>query len=741
MILLVLFISVFVRFVLNLNMITNTALEYQENLHSRHQDRTDLPIQIYDNASKVIGRFYSKTIHKMNYQQCQKAKNIRDVAIMSEDSQFYNHIGISVYGILRAMFRNMITFSIEQGAGTITQQLARNLFTKSKEFKLTRKIYETYISLYLETFLSKDEILCLYLNNIYMGEGRVGAYEASKFYFNKTPQELSIPDSAMIIGILPAPTLYSPLNNIHFALKKQDLLLENLISHDYITKKQKRVLSNNFFTEYKIDTRLTYNKHGDIGKLGSNWYFDLNKTPDVNQSIRIYLLNKYSKEDLEKGMHVYTSIDLKKQQAATYAIRKAIKTSRAELLNNLHKDTKNKEYILNGLNGVFISLHPKTGDVLSMVTGYTHSEEGYINRAYEMYRQPGSVIKSFLYALAFEYGFFEEPPYKVVDKPINFNGYKPRNWYGNYKGAISLEEGIALSTNTIAVEVLDSIGISYFKSNLEKILKLNYNRKKINIPHNLTLALGSFEISPIELASIYSVMENGGYTIKPVLIKRIEDEDANIIFEEDFLDYQTEILSNESSFKILSILEKAMQNKNSTVHHIYQQLQNEGLHFSISSKTGSVSPYKNLLKKLKIKMNDQKGLVHDAWFASMVHNEVNVVWIGHDIGIPFRGSGGGLAAKVWFDYATRALIDKRNTTFSVVQNYHKNVSSDIEITDNLEEEITDSLEEEITDNLEEEITDNLEEESNEFEEQNYEFTEDFNDIEEEANNLENLEQF
>ena len=325
----------------------------------------------------------------------------------------------------------------------------------------------------------------------------------------------------------------------------------------------------------------------------------------------------------------------------------ATKRLREQIAANLSGTQFFKESVLNGLNGVFIAIDPVSWDIQVMVSGFSYSEKGYLNRATQMLRQPGSTIKGLLYALAIEKELINESIF--IDEPININGYRPRNWYKGYKGSLSPKEAVAMSVNTIPVKLLSQMGVSFFKDKIALSAGVTASERKNKLPNNLTLALGSGELSPMELASIYTTILNLGIQRKTRLIKRIETLSGEVLYE-DFNEEKISVLSEEACIQVIELLRSVIEHEKGTGHWISAQLKKNNLPFLVAAKTGTVEAYDENLRRY-----GQKRGVNDVWYVAIVPNEVNLVWFGHDRGFPFKGSGGYTAGEVWLKYASKAL--------------------------------------------------------------------------------------
>ena len=714
----IVFISVYNRFDANRFIIEESILQHKKKLSQPSLGNQSYSVEIYDRNEILIGKYYPEEVSKMTLKQCKKIEWLKKATIAAEDQDFYSHHGISWTGIIRAVIHNILAGSFKEGAGSLTQQLARHLFAKPQDLKLTRKIYETYIARIIEKNMTKDEIICSYLNEIYMGEGRQGANEAAQFYFRKKPEQLDAAESAMIVGIFPAPSIYSPLNNIELALKKQKTVLRRMVEEKYLSAEEETPIFQNFKKTYEIAEHKAYARSGTIGLYDTNKKFAYNEAPDVNEYVRrflseqvplhTYTIDKQTKEikkeknkEAKRGKNkeakkekkkekkiqaqstpkekrynviVHTSIDIKKQKDATNAVRNFIThTVRNDAMKNfsLTLSSKEKELILNGFNGVFLSLDTVTGDILAMISGFSDSDQNYYNRAFNMKRQPGSTIKALVYTSALE-NHVINPPYMLEDVAINIKGYSPRNSYSEYLGPLSLAQAIAYSSNTTSVQTLYNLGMNSFFKTLVAMTDILPNEIEQRFPRNLTLALGSGELTPMELASIYSTIANTGVRTGHRLIKKIQMGTGEVIIDNSIgnmefstnkiltLDKDTinknfepiQVISQDTSLRMQYLLQKATTIEGGTVNWIYKKLQKEGIEFPFGAKTGSIQT--SSIEESNVKYSTP---IKDAWFAAIVPNETNVIWIGHDQGVPFTGSGSSSAGQIWINYVRTNLVN------------------------------------------------------------------------------------
>ncbi|MEQ9365185.1 MAG: penicillin-binding transpeptidase domain-containing protein, partial [Leptospirales bacterium] len=301
----------------------------------------------------------------------------------------------------------------------------------------------------------------------------------------------------------------------------------------------------------------------------------------------------------------------------------------------------------------FVALDSYTGDIRAVVGGYAIREGNMTFRVRRMQRQPGSVIKGVLYATAFDERVLRINDL-VIDERVNIGGYRPRNWNHKYLGPVPLRRALAMSINTVAVKTLDDVGVSTFRDRLLSALDLSYGESRDRFPANLSLALGSGEVSPLELARIYAMIENGGRVVYPRLVTRIENQEGDIIWQDYGRPDDGEIvLSEEACSQAVRLMESVFDPEvEGTVGYVGKSRAKnpDYLPFAIAGKTGTVQSVAATYKKYP----GMRG-ARDAWFVGLAPGEAAVVWLGHDEGAPFPGGGSSTAAPVWIEYARRAL--------------------------------------------------------------------------------------
>ncbi len=412
-------------------------------------------------------------------------KILKQALVASEDRRFYEHNGVDIIGIGRAIVSNIRRGEFVEGGSTITQQLARVMFL-SRDKNLTRKLQEAALAWKLEHVYTKEQILVYYLNNSYFGGGAYGVADASHIYFNKSVQELTTSEAATLIGLLPAPSVYSPLNNPLLARKRRDQVLNKMAQAGVISTK----------TYHHLVTLLPRYHLSRIDR-NANAYFT-----SYVQSVLPTLIDRDLLE--AGGLTIETTLDVRAQRLAQLTLRNRLK--------NLRRVSQ----------GAVVTLNPHTGEILALVGG-TDFAKSQFNRATQALRQPGSAFKTFVYLTALEAGY--SPNRTYVDRPIAINGYRPKNADGQFLGRLTLIDALAKSRNPIAVQLLSDVGIDH---TIETCRRLGLTTALNN---NLTLALGSSEIQLLEFTHAYGVIANGGVKVPTVAVQRIRDQAGKILYQ------------------------------------------------------------------------------------------------------------------------------------------------------------------------------------------------------------------
>ncbi|WP_269622460.1 transglycosylase domain-containing protein [Prochlorococcus marinus] len=413
---------------------------------------------------------------------------IKKAFIASEDRRFYNHKGVDLLGISRAIITNIRKRSVVEGASTITQQLARIIFL-NQERTLKRKLKEITLAYKLERELTKGEIIEQYLNNVYLGSGAYGISDAAWIYFKKKPENLSLSEIALIAGITPAPSLFSPLVNSDLALKRRSMVLQKMYLEKFISKEE---LSSALTSPLILQPAIPK--------------YSISKAPFFTSWAQQSLPYLLTKEQLEiGGLQIHTSLILDWQLKA-----------KDILLNYSPKDT----------NGAIVAIEPNTG-LIRVLVGGKNFYQNQFNRATQALRSPGSTFKIFTYAAAINEGY--KPEDVLFDTPRCWYGYCPKNFGGKYYGEISLIKALANSLNTVAVDLLSKVG---FKKVISIANSFGIGQDRV-LGRYYSLAIGANEETVLNMTAAYAGFTNRGRYIKPSPIKEIKSSNNKILWSQE----------------------------------------------------------------------------------------------------------------------------------------------------------------------------------------------------------------
>ena len=616
----------------------------------------DLPTRIYDRKDQVIGEFFEQKREIVPYDFIPQW--IVKGVIASEDRDFYSHSGVNYKGILRAFLVNLVNFRVVQGGSTITQQLGKVLFT-DMERSIKRKIYEAFCAREIERHYDKQDVLSMYLNLIYFGNGAYGVESASKMFFGKSVSQCDEVECAMIVATISSPRLYSPISSLNNSVKKTRRILKSMVDAGYTAKERADYQYRRFLKKW--DVVFDEKENATTSLIGSFVFssYRINRAPFFNEQIRRLLVEKFGEETVKKGgLRIYTTIDAQKQDAALESLRKGIAGQReyhvktAAKIRNSEKSRMEAEKAEN-IEGALISLDPCTGEIISYVGGYEFSAKNQNDSVSQIMRQPGSSFKPLVYCASIQDGDIT-PSTVFVDEEVTFeDGYSPRNYSRKYAGNIIVREALRKSVNVVAVKVLAKTGYDTLFTILKKSLNMSSSDLKNRFGKTLSLALGTYEVSPMENCVLHSVIVNGGDYIEPYGIRYVKDYSGNIVwnYEEDVLRRVREnrektgkIIDPRASAVIISMLRGVFE-KGGTG---YYAIQNRNINVPIAGKTGTSTDY------------------NDAWFVGYTPGLVTSVWIGNKKGAISLGpgrAGGVVSAPVWAEYISMATRDVKGADF------------------------------------------------------------------------------
>jgi len=506
--------------------------------------------------------------------------------IAIEDRRFYQHWGIDLMGLARAAHRNLTHDSGLQGGSTLTQQLAKNLFL-TQERTVSRKIQEAILSLWLEHSYGKGQILELYLNRVYFGAGAYGVEAAAQRYFGKSTRNVSLSEAAMLAGLVQSPSRLSPSRNREAAQARAERVIAAMKELGFITPEMGR-------TALDAPAGLMRPKRAGSANYAADYVMDV--LDDVAGTI-------------DSDVVVSTTIEPILQAAAERV-----------LVDEL--DAKGQKF--NVSQGAFVAMRPD-GAVTALVGGRDY-EASQFNRATSARRQPGSSFKPFVYLTALEKGL--RPDTVRTDSPVNINGWRPENYDRGYRGPITLRRALALSLNTVAVKLNMEVGPGAVVQTAQRL--------GITTPLQAdpSIALGTSEVTPLELVGAYAAFANGGFAAVPYVITEVKTADGKLVFSrpapgdlEQVIDPSTDAMMNEMMHNIFVI-------------GTAQRARMPG--WPMAGKTGTTNDFK------------------DAWFVGYTGNLVAGVWLGNDDGTPTKGvSGGNLPTDVWHNFMKIALKDQK----------------------------------------------------------------------------------
>lgn len=450
--------------------------------------RPNMVTTFYSADGEVIKTFNACMFSKVSIKDV--PKQLQQAIVATEDKNFYNHGGYDLFGLARSMIENLMAGHVVQGGSTITQQLSRMLFL-SNEQTYTRKLKEIIIAAKIEKSLTKDQILEMYLNNVYLGSGAYGVQGAAQTYFNKNLNQLTLGEMALIAGLPQAPSVYSPFNNKELAIKRRNKVLERMYKMHYIDKDTMRKAQQE---EVKLTSMPRY--------------YTLNKAPYFCDYVMRELARLgFTEQEISSGGYkIITTIDYNAQKAANEA-----------LINNLNA------YGLRGANnqGAVFSFSPVDGKILAYAGGKNYAESQY-DRVSQAVRPPGSAFKPFIYTAAIQRGL--SPNDMIDDTPYRHGSWAPHNYGNKYRGRIPLYKALMVSSNVCAVRLIEYVGV---RSVIQVARVMGINTP---LQYDFTIALGSNGVKLFELTRAYGIYASGGYKVEPYAIERVESSRGKILY-------------------------------------------------------------------------------------------------------------------------------------------------------------------------------------------------------------------
>lgn len=530
-------------------------------------------------------------------------KQLIDAVVAIEDSQFYQHRGISPRAVFRAVWVNLRAGRYAQGGSTITMQLARNAFlTQKKTFH--RKLQEALLALQMEQHLTKEQILETYLNEVYFGSGAYGAKTAARVYFDKPLNKLTLAECALLAGVIRRPSVYSPHENPELALRRRNRVLERMRELGFIDEKQ-------YEEAVREPIRVVPLRRQGISYKAPYFVFHVLKQ----------LMEDYGEDQIYKaGLTVETTLNWQMQQAAEQALREGLaKYGRGS-----------------ATQGAIIAVDPHTGFIRAMVGGVEFSKSQY-NATTQGRRQPGSAFKPIVYCAAIDKGVLT-PDSRLLDAPVSYPSYprpyRPKNSDGRYHGWVTVRQAIAYSINIPAVKTIAMVGP---QTVIEYARKLGVESP---LEPNLSLALGSSAVRPIEMAVAYGVFATGGNRCEPVAIVRVRDSEGNIV-QENAPNITYGVISETTAKTMDELLKGPVRTPGGTAYRVLHDFPDA------RGKTGTTDEGR------------------DAWFIGYTPELVTAVWVAREVVDPVKKQkvylpmprifGGTVCAPIWKEFMSKAV--------------------------------------------------------------------------------------
>ncbi len=651
--------------------------------------------QILANDGTIIGEFYNEKRYLVPFDRI--PVHVRQAFMAAEDQSFYKHKGVDPVGITRAFINNLAAGGKKvQGGSTITQQVVKSLLLTPKK-SYERKIKEIILSLRLEQQLSKDEILALYLNHIYLGSSAHGIAAAAREYFGKDPSELSLAEAALLAGLPQAPSRYSPFRHWPRAKARQRYVLRRMFIAGFITADER---------DAAVARPLSLSP-----REGS-----FRAAPYFVEHVRQMIEEKYGSANVyDLGLRIHTTLDLRLQESAEEAVRKGLRdlakrhnnyrdsyrrmdpkvrriyrkhqvaqlrsqpleadipyeaivtSAKADAVavsvgpyegvvvappTDKKKKLKKDDFLLVRLaddddeseprrftidpsppvEAALVGMEPTTGYVRALVGGYDFHRSQF-NRAIQARRQPGSAFKPLVFAAALDTNL--TPASVILDEPITYNDHgrkwSPQNFEKKHYGLTSLREALTHSRNVVSVKLADQIGIGYL---VKYLGRFGFQGP---MQRNLSLALGSAEVTPLELATAYTVFPNGGKIVTPLFVTRITDHEGQVLETNEI--EEREVIPPTTAYMVTSMMQDVV--RRGTGRSV------RGLGQPTAGKTGTT--------------ND----LHDAWFMGFTPKMLASVWVGFDNKRPLRETGGRIAAPIWKSFMKEAVRDQPRQEFAI----------------------------------------------------------------------------
>ncbi|TGK26248.1 carboxypeptidase [Leptospira yasudae] len=607
------------------------------------------PSVIYDRDGKKVSEIFAKKTSNLEWDAY--PENLKKIVLLVEDRKFFSHSGINYFSVLRAVFVNITSFRFKQGASTITQQLARILLD-DREKSLVRKIKEAQLAFALEYSYEKKQILLYYLNNVYLGHGAFGFASAAEFYFKKTPAELTTEEMIVLASLASAPNRFSPLKNPDLSRQRVNAIIRSF-QEDEILKDNPKTKLDEIYLSFHMRSpgETVFGNRRD-------------HSPYVTEHVRKFLNSLYPDSNIYEtgGFSIYTTIAEPVQAELPKIVKAYVDNVQKNGLVRKTKLTDNKNssetavfrrYVQDlspalelfidtdsfsganesGLQVALVAVDPATGEILLMHGGSEFKADNQLDRTTAMKRQTGSSIKPILYSAAIETGLINASS-RILDAPLIYRNqtgnWMPENIGNQYDGDISVRQALAKSKNTAAVQIAEKLGISRIQDFFQKYFFPDSKVLQSRFRGDLSLALGSLEISPLEMAIAYSAFANDGTIKRPYLIQKITDRFGKVIYERKSTDEfglkvpeERKVLSSQVAEIMIDLLHGSANSAG---------VRNTGYKGEVAGKTGTT--------------NDNR----DNWFVGVKPGLSMAIWLGYDdpsYGLGSSALGGTVAAPLW----------------------------------------------------------------------------------------------
>ena len=567
------------------------------------------PIQgtkIYDDNDEAMTELHVE--RRILVPLAQIPQSLRDAILATEDRRFYSHWGIDPIGVARAIIQNYRRGRIVEGGSTITQQLTKVLFL-TPDKSLERKLKEAVLALELERRYSKDRILEMYLNQVYFGHGSYGVEAAARTYFGKSVSEVTVREAALIAGLPRAPSNYSPFDRAEAAKRRREVVLRRMADYGVIKDDEAKRLAKTDLGLIPPERRRTTGQY----------FIDY-----VQQTLEA----KYGPDlVLKGGLNVYTTLNPTMQLAAEQSLRDGLKALQGRSAQARPGESP---------EGAVITVEPQTGYVKAMVGGSDFFRSEF-NRAVQAKRQPGSAFKPFIYIAAIEAGF--TPASQIEDSPVSYavgGGqpvWKPENYDRKFRGSTTLQQAIEESVNVVTVKLQERVGLA---KTIQVARRLGI-ASPLDI--NLSLALGTSDLSLLELTSAYGALANQGVWMPPVTIRYVTDAQGKLL--EEHVPEGREAVAPETAYVVTHMLRGVVERGTGQAA--------KALGRPIAAKTGTTNDYSN------------------AWFIGFTPRLATGVWVGYDRprSLGRDETGSRVAVPIWVGYMGRVLGDSPKEDFPV----------------------------------------------------------------------------